>query len=115
MVEVRQEDREAVRAFHAKALGLAISGNEANRLLAEAFARHRIAAENAAQQEITALDATREDRVAQVVEWLRKENGLCDCHARCETECGCGAWDDWKTKPLLEIADAIERGEPFNG
>ena len=62
-----------------------------------------------------ALDAARGDRVAQVVEWLRKENGLCDCHARCETECGCGAWDDWKTKPLLEIADAIERGEPFNG
>lgn len=55
------------------------------------------------------------DRVAQVVEWLRRENGLCDCHARCETECGCGAWDDWKTKPLLQIADAIERGEPFNG
>jgi len=68
-----------------------------------------------AQAAIAALDAAREDRVAQVVEWLRKENGLCDCHARCETECGCGAWDDWKTKPLLEIADAIERGEPFNG
>lgn len=62
-----------------------------------------------------ALDAARGDPVARVVEWLRKENGLCDCHARCETECGCGAWDDWKTKPLLEIADAIERGEPFNG
>ncbi len=58
---------------------------------------------------------TRGDRVARVVEWLREENGLCDCHARCETECGCGAWDDWKTKPLLQIADAIERGEPFNG
>ena len=69
----------------------------------------------AAKAAIAALDAAREDRVAQVVEWLRKENGLCDCHARCETECGCGAWDDWKTKPLLEIADAIERGEPFNG
>ena len=55
----------------------------------------------------------RGDQVARVVEWLRKENGLCDCHARCETECGCGAWDDWKTKPLLQIADAIERGEPF--
>lgn len=64
---------------------------------------------------IAALDAARGDPVARVVEWLRKENGLCDCHARCETECGCGAWDDWKTKPLLEIADAIERGEPFNG
>ena len=71
--------------------------------------------EDFAQAAIAALDAAREDRVAQVVEWLRKENGLCDCHARCETECGCGAWDDWKTKPLLEIADAIERGEPFNG
>ena len=68
-----------------------------------------------AQAAIAALDAAQGDRVAQVVEWLRKENGLCDCHARCETECGCGAWDDWKTKPLLEIADAIERGEPFNG
>lgn len=68
-----------------------------------------------AQAAIAALDAARGDPVARVVEWLRKENGLCDCHARCETECGCGAWDDWKTKPLLEIADAIERGEPFNG
>lgn len=56
-----------------------------------------------------APDATRGDPVARVVEWLRKENGICDCHARCETECGCGAWDDWKTKPLLEIADAIEQ------
>jgi len=64
---------------------------------------------------IAALDAARGDPVARVVEWLRKENGLCDCHARCETECGCGAWDDWKTKPLLQIADAIERGDPFNG
>ena len=67
-----------------------------------------------AQAAIAALDAARGDQVARVVEWLRKENGLCDCHARCETECGCGAWDDWKTKPLLQIADAIERGEPFN-
>lgn len=68
-----------------------------------------------AQAAIAALDAARGDPVARVVEWLRRENGLCDCHARCETECGCGACDDWKTKPLLQIADAIERGEPFNG
>ena len=67
------------------------------------------------QAAIAALDAARGDPVAQVVEWLRKENGICDCHARCETECGCGAWDDWKTKPLLQIADQIEQGEPFNG
>ena len=62
-----------------------------------------------AQAAIAALDAARGDPVARVVEWLRRENGLCDCHARCETECGCGAWDDWKTKPLLQIADAIEQ------
>lgn len=67
-----------------------------------------------AQAAIATLDAVRGDQVARVVEWLRKENGLCDCHAHSETECGCGAWDDWKTKPLLEIADAIERGEPFH-
>jgi len=75
----------------------------------------RMTDDHVAQAAIAALDAARGDPVARVVEWLRKENGLCDCHARCETECGCGAWDDWKTKPLLEIADAIERGEPFNG
>ena len=69
---------------------------------------------DAAQAAIATLDAVRGDQVARVVEWLRKENGLCDCHAHSETECGCGAWDDWKTKPLLEIADAIERGEPFH-
>lgn len=65
----------------------------------------------AAQAAIAALDEARGDPVAKVVAWLRKENGLCDCHARSEMECGCGAWDDYKTKPLLEIADAIERGE----
>lgn len=87
--------------------------------LRRAFDADSVAEKNlairAAYDFIAALDAARGDPVARVVEWLRKENGLCDCHARCETECGCGAWDDWKTKPLLEIADAIERGEPFNG
>ena len=75
---------------------------------------HTIPVENARAMlfaAIAALDEARGDPVAKVVAWLRKENGLCDCHARCETECGCGAWDDWKTKPLLEIADALERGE----
>ncbi len=105
MIEVTQADREAAAsiAVLVEMRELIREGRADHH--AEPFARHRIAAENAA----------RGDQVARVVEWLRKENGLCDCHARCETECGCGAWDDWKTKPLLEIADAIERGEPFNG
>lgn len=61
-----------------------------------------------------ALAAAREDERAKVEAWLRAENGLCDCHAKSETECGCGAWDDWKRKPLLEIADAIARHEHRN-
>ena len=73
MVEVRQEDRGAVRAFHAKALGLAISGNEANRLLTEAFARHRIAAENAAQQEITTMRARIAELEKDRAEWVEVE------------------------------------------
>ena len=51
------------------------------------------------------------DERAKVVEWLRAENSLCDCFARSASECGCGAWDDYKTKPLCDTADAIERGE----
>lgn len=45
--------------------------------------------------------------VADVVEWLLKENGLCDCHARSAGECGCGAWDDHKQWPLERTADEI--------
>ena len=48
---------------------------------------------------------------AAIVAWLRSDNGLCDCAARSAGECGCGAWDDYKTRPLLGIADDIERGD----
>jgi hypothetical protein len=48
---------------------------------------------------------------AAIVAWLRQDNGQCDCHAREATECACGAWDDYKTRPLLDIATAIETGE----
>ncbi len=110
MVEVTQADREAAIKIFAMIFGNGHSATYAlarsdRHFLFDELARHRIAA----------LEEARGDQVARVVEWLRKENGLCDCHAHSETECGCGAWDDWKTKPLLEIADAIERGEPFNG
>lgn len=101
MVEVTQADRELLIeliSFDSETIDAILAGN-AFTWEVEQIARHRIAA----------LEEARGDQVARVVEWLRKENGLCDCHARCETECGCGAWDDWKTKPLLEIADAIEQ------
>ena len=115
MVEVTQEDREAVRAFHAKALGLAISGNEANRLLTEAFARHRIAAENAAQQEITALDAARGDRVAQVLEFIREQQANAHRHMLEAAHRKTASLFAAAFVTLRNLADAIERGEPFNG
>lgn len=60
------------------------------------------------------IEARNDERakvIAEVVAWLRTENGQCDCFARSEGECACGAWDDHKTKPLLEIATALETGE----
>lgn len=82
----------------------------------EAVERQRVEREwrdyvRKAQAAIAALDAARGDVVARIVEWLRQENGRCDCFAKSETECGCGAWDDWKTKPLPQIADQIEARE----
>jgi hypothetical protein len=55
-------------------------------------------------------DDRAEERAA-IVAWLRKENGQCDCFAYEAGECGRGGWDNYKTRPLLDIADDIERGE----
>ena len=52
-----------------------------------------------AQAAIAALDAAREDRVAQVVEWLRDQT----------------IGDAEIDRGIAALADAIERGEPFNG
>jgi hypothetical protein len=48
---------------------------------------------------------------AAIVAWLRVDNGRCDCSARSEGECACGAWSDYKQLPLEVIADRIEAGE----
>jgi hypothetical protein len=52
-----------------------------------------------------AVAAERERAVA----WLRDDAQLCDCAAHSDSECACGAWDDWKTvaMPTL-IARFIE-------
>lgn len=48
---------------------------------------------------------------AAIVEWLRSENGRCDCFAYDDNECACGGRDGYKTWPLEQTADAIEAGE----
>lgn len=47
--------------------------------------------------------------VREIVKHLIDDNGTCDCAAREESECACGGWDDYKRKPLLDVADEIER------
>lgn len=53
----------------------------------------------------------------RIVEWLRADAQMCDCFAREEGECACGAWyselgeRSHKTACIEDIADAIERGE----
>lgn len=59
-----------------------------------------------AQAAIATLDAVRGDQVARVVEWLRKLSGDEPLPT------GCTKGEVWV---LRRAADAIERGEPFNG
>lgn len=71
-------------------------------------------AEDGAEQAAAAVirdygDKRYQQAIADVVEWLHREIGLCDCFARSETECACGAWDDHKTWPLERTAQEITR------
>ena len=55
-------------------------------------------------------DAATQEAERRIVEWLREEAMLCDCFAREESECACGAWDDYKQVSISTIIDAIEQG-----
>jgi len=39
-------------------------------------------------------DETRAALVAEIVAFIREDAGLCDCFARSEGECACGAWSE---------------------
>ena len=62
----------------------------------------------AAQAAIAALDAARGDPVARVVEWLRNGGGT-------DISQLSGSTQMLFLKGMNRYADAIERGEPFNG
>ena len=92
MTEITQADRDRAAPY---AQLLVVS--EPVETIAQSFARHR-------QQAVAA-------EVAQIVAGLKSENGQCDCSARSEGECACGAWYDYKTWPLERVWEWIERGE----
>lgn len=62
-------------------------------VIAEAFAAHRQAAFNAGLERAAVI--------------LEEDAKLCDCFARAEGECACGAWDDYKTAPIERMVDLI--------
>jgi hypothetical protein len=55
-------------------------------------------------------DAALGERAA-IVAWLRDDAATCDCFARSEGECACGAWSDYKRVLETDIADRLECGE----
>lgn len=57
------------------------------------------------------LKAAAMEERAKIVAWLRKDSRLCDCFAREEGECACGAWYDDKKRQITDVADDIEAGE----
>jgi len=65
-------------------------------------------ADRVAQAAIAALDAARGDPVARVVEWLRNGGGT-------DISQLSGSTQMLFLKGMNHYADAIERGEPFNG
>lgn len=81
MVEVTQADKaEAIRYW----------GNDNPPVeLQAAFARHRIAA------------------LEEAARHFEEDAGLCDCFARSEGECACGAWYERKTYDADRIAASI--------
>lgn len=106
--EVTQADRDAAHEWmRGQSTGLRMMMVKP-RGLYEAFARHRLQAKASKDTEIQQAVAA---EVAQIVAGLKSENGQCDCSARSEGECACGAWDDYKTWPLERVWEWIERGE----
>ena len=68
----------------------------------------RMTDDHVAQAAIAALDAARGDPVARVVEWLRNGGGT-------DISQLSGSTQMLFLKGMNRYADAIERGEPFNG
>jgi len=62
-----------------------------------------------------AIDAQRERDAKEYIQAgldaaadaMEADAKLCDCFARSEGECGCGAWSDYKTVPVSRMVDLV--------
>lgn len=98
---VTDEDRKAAAEWMAERMALVMGGESGSgeQSLIEAFARHRIATEVAAEQR------GYQQGMEEAAGALEADAQLCDCHAHSESECACGAWCEWKT---ITSARAVE-------
>ena len=72
-------------------------------------------ADRVAQAAIAAIDAAREDRVARVVEFIREQQANAHRHMLEAAHRKTASLFAAAFVTLRNLADAIERGEPFNG
>lgn len=70
---------------------------EIERLQVEAKAQFDRGYYDGCSNPIVRHDALREAVIEECAKALEADARLCDCFARMEVECGCGAWDDNKT------------------
>ena len=72
----------------------------------QALAKHRLAASQPTQS-----DALREAVIEECAKALEDDAKKCDCFARNERECGCGAWCEWKSitsQRAIEIVRGLQ-------
>ncbi|MBK6800305.1 MAG: hypothetical protein IPG83_02140 [Novosphingobium sp.] len=62
-----------------------------------------------------ALPIIRAQVLEEAAKALEDDAKLCDCFARSEGECGCGAWNDYKTVPMeraVALVRALKENHP---
>ncbi len=96
---VTQEDADEATDFATRYLYPNCQGVRS--ALAQAFARHRIAAEQ--------RGAERERE--RCIKAIEDDAQLCDCFAHSESECACGAWCEWKSITSARAVEIICKGE----
>lgn len=64
------------------------------------------------------VDIVREAAIEECAKALEEDAKQCDCFARNEGECGCGAWCEWKSitsARAVEIVRALKNVPPPEG
>ena len=57
-----------------------------------------------------AYERGRREERADIIKRVTDDAGRCDCFAYEDSECACGAWDDYKTVPMYRVIEIINGG-----